>query len=421
VERLEIDGTTVVVRRRWLVLALTVWAIACIPAAALLAQSGMPLAVLPLTLVTAAIALAGRQWPHRLNGKVSIDGDVVRLGRRVVAKRGEITNAISSTRNGRGLVRLSRGWAGIDVELELAGEAEAKALLEGLRLDPAHRTAHLVASGGTPGEAARRSAIAVVVLSAIAVAPVFLGVVGLLSTAFAILATFIFAFRSFTTLTVGVDGVLVHRAFSRDRFIPYKEIETVRSDGGVLEIVTKGRDAPLRLHLGGLGSRLDRAVYGDDHEFRLRAFTERVSEAMRNRSDATPFAPERLARGGRPVSKWLRDLRGVDEETAGFRDNAVPPDVLLGVVENPAALPTARAGAAVALGARLDQDHAAGEGELRARLRVAADACASPALRVALTAAARVETDPDDERLVDALGRLDDDPPTLAAIPNTRG
>jgi hypothetical protein len=405
VAQLEIDDVVVVVRRRWLVAALAAWPLACIPIAIVLASHGMPLAILPLMVVTIGIALAIRRWPHRWRGKASASGDALMLDGRVIAKREDITSGISSIRDGRMLVRLSRGWAGIDVDIELEREGEAKALLQALRLDRAHRTTQLVASPGSPREAGRMVLIATLALAALGIAPVFLGVAGLAFTALAMLGAAALVLRSIVTLTVGADGVLIRRGLARDRFVPYKEIEAVRSSEHVLDIVMKGGGPPVRVHLGGLGHRMDRALHGDDLDFRLRAFTERISEAMRDGSDATAFVPERLARGGRTVAKWLHDLRGSAEDKAGFRENAVPSDVLIGIVESPTALPTARAGAAVALGVRREDP------ELRVRLRVAAEACASPALRVALTSAAEAEdADASEDRLADALERLDDDP-----------
>jgi hypothetical protein len=84
-----------------------------------------------------------------------------------------------------------------------------------------------------------------------------------------------------------------------------------------------------------------------------------------------------LARGTRTTSEWLRDVAHASDEHASFRTPAVPPDVLWRIVEDPTMVSTARAGAAIALRTGLDD-------EGRARLRVLADACASPRLRIAL-------------------------------------
>jgi hypothetical protein len=75
----------------------------------------------------------------------------------------------------------------------------------------------------------------------------------------------------------------------------------------------------------------------------------------------------------------------------------VPAEVLLAVVENESAAPDARAGAAVAL-RRTSADPAS-----RERIRIAAQACAEPKLRVALESVARGAPDEDLVGPLDAL------------------
>jgi hypothetical protein len=80
----------------------------------------------------------------------------------------------------------------------------------------------------------------------------------------------------------------------------------------------------------------------------------------------------------------------------GFREAEVSADDLWRTLEDGAADPEARAGAAVALGPTL------GEGD-RARLRVAARVVAAPRLRVALEAVA----DGDEARVEEALAEIE--------------
>jgi hypothetical protein len=83
------------------------------------------------------------------------------------------------------------------------------------------------------------------------------------------------------------------------------------------------------------------------------------------------------------------------EPVPGYRRAAVPSASLWQIVEDPTAEPPIRAGAAVALVQALDEPG-------RQRLRVAAQACAAPKLRVALELVAE-EAELDESRLEDAL------------------
>ncbi len=123
------------------------------------------LSLLPTT-VTIALGLAMRRWPHRERGRLSLDGDVVRLDDRVIAKRSEIAGGFAGARKGSPVVRLVRGWAGIDVQVP--SDADAQALLEALHVDRAHPTLRLVASAWSPRAAA---------LGALALTPVLAALV----------------------------------------------------------------------------------------------------------------------------------------------------------------------------------------------------------------------------------------------------
>jgi hypothetical protein len=101
-----------------------------------------------------------------------------------------------------------------------------------------------------------------------------------------------------------------------------------------------------------------------------------------------------LSRGGRKTLDWVRALR---ELGAGsdYRAARMPKDALWATLEDPAATVEARAAAAVALSHDLDSRE-------RERLRVAADGCAEPRVRVAASLAAE---DAEEEALADALDR----------------
>ena len=89
-------------------------------------------------------------------------------------------------------------------------------------------------------------------------------------------------------------------------------------------------------------------------------------------------AAHAVARNGRSIAEWIANAARTSERSATYRAPIVPHDDLWRIVEDAAASPIARAGAALALRADLGA-------EGRARLRVAADTCAENKLRVALS------------------------------------
>jgi hypothetical protein len=128
------------------------------------------------------------------------------------------------------------------------------------------------------------------------------------------------------------------------------------------------------------------------------SLVERIREARARHAEGAP--PGNLAnvlgRGGREVGAWVSALAGVLGGASTFRTPAVPEDRLWRIVEDPAQPSPVRAGAAVALRARLDEGG-------RGRLRVAADACASAELREALEAAG----EDDEPAIAQALAKID--------------
>lgn len=108
-----------------------------------------------------------------------------------------------------------------------------------------------------------------------------------------------------------------------------------------------------------------------------------------------------VQKGPHDARAWLRLLRGLGARaTVGYRDATIA-DELWRTVEDAAASPDARAGAAAALTRSLGD-------EGRARLRDAARKTAQPKLRIAIEAAA---CDRDDDRaLLEALAEIEASP-----------
>jgi hypothetical protein len=170
-------------------------------------------------------------------------------------------------------------------------------------------------------------------------------------------------------IVVGADGVLVTYA----GFVPYGDVTSIERDGAVTVVKrSSGGDV-----------RLVSALHAD-------ALAERLREGLEafRRGESAGDIAALVAQQGRSAIEWVRGLasllKGGDYRTAN-----VTPDALWRIAEDPAAHASARAGAAAALRPSLDDQG-------RARLRVAAEASASPHVRVALeTVAAEGTTDDD--------------------------
>lgn len=203
---------------------------------------------------------------------------------------------------------------------------------------------------------------------------IWLGVIGM---AAAIAAPIYFVNA---TVHVGADGLLIVHRLGK-RFVPWAEVESV--DPYVRGVAVKTRNEVGKV--GKVGEVLEIPttsrfqLYYEYEKAAQAAFVTRAREALEayRRGDLVDAAAL-LSRRGRPVDEWIRALldRGGD-----FRAAPVPDDRLWQVVESATATPTARAGAAAVL-ARSTEEQG------RARLRIAAEACASPRLRVVLDKAA---------------------------------
>ena len=191
--------------------------------------------------------------------------------------------------------------------------------------------------------------------------------------------------RSFARVDVGRDGVLVRRP-GVQRFLSYGVIESAYVDGrNVLILVLKsGENISLSLGMSAAKRQL------------CHSLVERIEEARTTfgRDDALEGAEALVAPGGRPPARWLREIRAL-AGARDYRETRLDEERLWRVVDDVTAPRGTRAGAALALSA-LDPAS-------RARLRVSADACAEPKLRVALTRVAEGATDAELEEALTPL------------------
>ena len=173
------------------------------------------------------------------------------------------------------------------------------------------------------------------------------------------------AFRRASRIAVGVDGVHVHGT-SRARFFAYRDLEAARPNGGDIELVRRGR-VVLRLQLHGEDASRRDAVLA-----RIRGHVDHVLEGR------GAVAAQLVASSS---NEQLARLAG---GAGDYRMATMTRERLWALVEGPEIEASARKAAAEAL-AR------AGDGAERARLRVAAEQCAEPQVRIALQEIAQAE------------------------------
>jgi len=183
---------------------------------------------------------------------------------------------------------------------------------------------------------------------------------------------------------VGADGVTV-RGEIEDRFVRYADLAGV--EAGPREVTLRLRDGrSIGLRGPALGA------------WQRRALAARLRDALAAHQPTTATERTRalLTRGERPFEAWRDGLREGLRHEAVYRRQALERDDLVSVVGDPAAPPEQRVAAALALTGADD------EGGVRAKVRVAADATASDALRRAFE---RVLDDALDERAWQRLER----------------
>lgn len=183
------------------------------------------------------------------------------------------------------------------------------------------------------------------------------------------------------TVEIGGDGVML-RSIGWRRFVRFDRIAGVRLTAlGVTLDLQGGGELEIQVAPRAGGEAQKRKELHDAIERARAAFAE-----------LTPEQEEALlARGSRDDAKWREEMRALGAgASTGYRTTAMPNERLWRVVENPAADPSAREGAAIALRASLDA-------EGRTRLRVVADGTAAPSLRMALATIAEEEAESEAE------------------------
>ncbi len=280
-------------------------------------------------------------------------------------------------------VRLQRGSV---VQIQTRNTRHGLELLRALGYDAAHATARFRASSLAFPPDTALLAISLSVLPLMALCELTHGraLVEVVAGAASVEALMVAAAMWPSIVEVGADGVLVRWAW-RTRFIPAASIEQVSEHAASVDLtLASGRTFNVRVGTG-------------DERTAVATMAERIREAVAARARGTAgSAAAVLARGSRDVRAWIQTLRAVGVgANATLRVAPVDPEELLRLAENPRATAADRAAAAVAFAA-------SGRTDAARRLRVAGEAVAAPALRVALQSAA----DGNEDALEAALGEL---------------
>ena len=324
-----------------------------------------------------AIAFGWRSYWSSVRGVVHANQAGLRVDDRVIVSRASIAAAFLVSPEGS-VVRIVQRGARLSVDVRLESEEHARALLTALGVGIGQSITTFVARYGHPWRSA-----ALVALSALGIGTVAVPVEQLLHHAVSALSlvalglplalALLLLVR--TRVDVGSDGVLIRR-LGEQRFVSYASMKGVFAAGGHTIVLSMREGADLRFTVGP----------GAERGHLRDTLVEQLEEARNAFSpDAGgPSAEALVDPGGRTPQRWLRDVRSL-ANARDYRETRLDEERLWRVVDDAAASAGVRAGAAVALSA-LDPAS-------RARLRVAAEACAEPRLRVALTRVAEGATD----------------------------
>jgi hypothetical protein len=349
--------------------------------------------------------------PKRRRAPVRVDREGVAVGGALGVPRARVANGYFQPRPHRGPSRASSVGSSVRLldkhrrivfEAE-ADEREALELLSALGLDPASKRVEF--SGSSPLFATFARNMLFVVLSMVAMfaCGVAVEALGLRSTGpifpMLMLPWFLVSMLP-SRISVGIDGVH-ERWLWRKRLIPMAQIAGVeRIDDRQLWL--RLRDGSGHMLFTSMHRKNNLGTsFAKQHGDAVQARIAEAHQAFLAHASAADVSAL-VAKGTRTREEWLAALGKLRDAQGGYRDAVVRDDDLWRLVEDPSAPADARGGAALLLRRSLDE-------EGKARVRVAAEATASPQLRVALDAAAGA-ADETFESALHELAELADEP-----------
>ena len=400
-------GRAAEIRRNQFLLPLTVTAAVVGPLVAVVgATANLPaLALMSPVLVAGGIAgslfaFSGNPWTTELPGDFEAGPEGLLRDGELIVPAAQIRAGFVVPEAGHGpRVRIQRRKK-LPMEIRVRDEAEGRELLRALGLDVTQRAVTF----STPSRAITDPRWSVFLGLGFAALFLLFGVLhrslGLHGGGFQlpiVMAYVAFMSATRTALTVGADGIL-RSWLGKKEFWSYGDIESVRPfTDNRLWRKQKWQGIELVLR-SGAAVRIPVSSKQTLQRSNLELITERIREAMEShRLGDAAVETALLARQTRSVPDWVQSLRAIGSGAhVDHRTAPVAPERLFRIVEDPSLTASARAGAAVALGALLD---AGG----KVRLKDAAGATAAPKLRIAIEAAASG----DDAALIEALSAIE--------------
>jgi hypothetical protein len=347
-------------------------------------------------------------WPTRRSGTVRADAEGVWRDGALVVPRARIADGFFQPRAGRDPNR-SRSYGSsvrlVDKQHRIVFEAEADErqaldILWALGLDPASK--RVVFNGSSPMFAtlARNLAFifgSMIVLGVLSVPLAAMGIPGANALGPFFTAAWFLGAMLPSKISVGIDGVHL-RWWWQKKLIPMSTIRGIeRADAR--EIRLRLADGSEHTIYTSMRSKNGTSTHAKQHCDAVIARLLEAKAAFDMRTSGADVSAL-LGKGTRTRDEWREALDKLRSAEGGYRQAVVRDDDLWRVVEDPSAPDDARGAAAVLLRRSLDD-------EGRARVRVAAEATASPKLRIALDAAAGEK----DETVEAALDDLADDAP----------
>lgn len=411
-ERREPSTTCALLRSRASLVARAAW----VPAAALAAVVAGGVAVAPaIFAATPLVALfatffllarGGARRPAVIEGPLAVREGEVWVGPRRLAPLAALRHGVVLPESEGTVLRLEA--SGQTFDLAFADAAAAEHALAELGLDATHAVARFPVLARDVAVFRRRLTRVIgglvlgilLALGGAALHSVAL-FLGCLLPAIALSLSLLVP----TTVVVGTDGLTLRR-LGRAEFIGFDGLShaevaegpwTMGSETVVVRLV--GKDGAPRHEI--LVDQRKEGPYTEalrqEIVARAQGLASRIDAAIAARGvGATALDRGLLARGTEAPRAWVRSLAALRGRLPTFRA-ATPPDDegLLTLLEDPSAAAHARLGAAIALAPR--------DGSARARVRVAAQATAAPALRVALEST----LEEDEDALVAAVEAVD--------------
>jgi hypothetical protein len=331
-------------------------------------------------LATALLVVFGMNtYPLRRAGALRVDERGLHFAGEPLAARRDIASAyVLSERSALRIVR--RRWQpSFDVEFE--DEADARRLLDALGFGVLQSTVSFHAYWGS----LRRMILVGAVISGGEYLALISRTLNWLPATVYAFAGLALLMRFRTRVEIGSDGLLLRRLGERT-FVPYGALECASIEQYAIVLFLRSGK---KIILGSGSSARDAQT--------RQALVQRIEEAlMAYAQGGDSTGTEALvAPGGREIPVWVSETRAL-ARARDYRKVRVDTERLWRVVNDASAQPATRAGAALALSSAPD-------GETRARLRVASEACADPRLRLAL---GRVADGAADDDLEEALAPL---------------